>query len=251
MNTLPFGFRFIQNFIFKLTRLYFSANIKGLENIPKGPCLLVGNHNAISVVSPEIWIFGSNYFLEHKKLRVLGHDIVLKIPILAGFARKYLFYVPNNLESAKSELERGYHVLVFPGGAWESCRPSAQKDQIDFKNRTGFIRLARIAKVPIVPIVSVGAHDGLYVWKRGERIAKLLRFDKIFRVDTFPIGLSFPFIFHLGPFFPFIPLPKKVTMEVLPPIETDKLSENDSEAAMQVISKMQSCITEVRNKMSL
>lgn len=233
--------------IYTLTKWYYSAEVKGLENIPNSPCLLVGNHNAIAVVNPEIWIFGSHYLQHHHQLKVLGHDLVLKIPGIAFLAKKYLHYIPNNFESSKNALQEGAHLLVYPGGGWESSRPSEQRDQIDFKNRTGFIQLAKESHVPIIPIVSTGAHDGLYIIKRGHRIAKWLGLQRLLRIDTFPLGFSFPFVFHIGPFFPFIPLRSKVVVEILPAIHSADLPGDDAEAAQHVVRVMQNTLTKNLN----
>ncbi len=236
----PVGFHFLQKLIYRWSKWYFRAEIKGLENIPTGPCLFVGNHNAIAALSPEIWIFGSAYFESRNSLKVLGHDLALKVPGISYLAKKYLKYIPNNHESAKKSLREGSQVLVFPGGGWESCRPSSLRDQIDFKHRSGFIKLAREAEVPIVPLVTTGGHDGVYIWKRGGRIANALKFNRIFRIDTFPIGISLPCVLHLGPFMPFFPLPRKVILEVMAPVKAEDLRHgDDKEKATDLILSMQ------------
>lgn len=220
--------------------MYFKPTLIGFENIPHGPCLLVGNHNCIAVFCPEVWIFASEYFKTKSELSVLGHDLVLKLPIVSQLAKKFLYYIPNNHQSALYSLSKGKKILLYPGGAWESSRPTREKNIIDFKKRSGFITLAREAGVPIVPIVSTGAHSGIYIWRRGARIAKWLRLSKKLRLDTFPIGLSFPFLFHIGPFFPFIPLPSKVILEVLPPLTIEnEAPQTDEELAQFIVDKMQ------------
>lgn len=236
----PFGFNLLRKTLLYLIKRYFRATVKGFEYIPDGPCLFVGNHNAIAAMSPEVWIFGSYYFETKDNLKVLGHDLVLKIPGLSFLAKKYLRYIPNDYESAKRSLGQGAQVLVYPGGGWESCRPSRDRDRIDFKNRSGFIRLAREANVPIVPIVSTGGHDGVYIWKRGQSLAKTLQLHRFFRIDTFPLGLSFPCVLHIGPFIPFIPLPRKVILEILPPINVHELKGVDDHAkANDIVEHMQ------------
>ena len=229
------------------SRNYFRAEVRGLSHIPEGPCLLVGNHNCIGVVNPEIWIFGAHYLSDKKRrpLKALGHDIVTRIPVASALSVKYLGYIPNNSQAAVQSLKEGNNVLVYPGGGWESCRPSSERDRIDFKNRSGFVKVARAAGVPIVPVVSSGAHDGVYIWRRGHRIAKWLGLHRLFRIDAFPIGLSFPFLIHVGPLFPFFPLPRKVKMEILPPVFIEK-DLNDVEIAQKIVSMMQETLTSLR-----
>lgn len=50
--------KLFQKLVLNFTNKYFSAEVSGMENIPPGACLMVGNHNGIGVVNPEIWIFG-------------------------------------------------------------------------------------------------------------------------------------------------------------------------------------------------
>lgn len=239
-------FELLRKLTLGISKHYFKAEVRGLDNIPEGSCLLVGNHNGIGVVNPEIWIFGSHYFTylsRQSPLKALGHDLVLKVPFISSLSKQYLGYIPNNFESAKKALMEGCQLLVYPGGGWESARPSADRDLIDFKQRCGFVKLARESGVPIVPIVATGAHDGLYVWRRGARIAKLIGLHRVFRIDVFPLGLSFPFGIHVGPLFPFIPLPRKVIIEVLPPIQIDEQAGlNDSHIACNIIEAMQAAM---------
>jgi len=176
-------------------------------------------------------------------MKALDHDLVMKLPFLSFLSKQYLRSIPNDFQSAKKSLKEGWQILVYPGGAWESSRPTTHRDRIDFNGRSGFIRLARDAGVPIVPIISTGAHDGLYIWRWGHRLAKLFRFDKLFRVDTFPIGLSFPFIFYIGPFVPFLPLRRKVILDVLAPLYVESLAgADDGEKSKYLVAQMQKAI---------
>lgn len=215
----------LQKIALFISRKIFRAEVRGLDRFPDGPCLIVGNHNGIGVVNPEIWIFGSAYLNEKnlRPMKVLGHDLALKLPLVRSFARETLGYVPNSISTAVENLKAGHNVLVYPGGSWESCRPTSERDKIDFKSRTGFMKIAQEAGVPIVAVVAAGAHDGVYIWKRGHRIAKFLGLQKFLRIDSFPIGLSFPFVFHTG-LLPFLPIPRKVIIEILPPIPPEEAS---------------------------
>ena len=72
--------------------------------------------------------------------------------------------------------------------------------------------------MPIVPAVSVGAHETLVVLSRGEGLARRLGLDKRFRVSVMPLVLGPPFGIVPGGI-PTFPLPAKVTVELLDPID--------------------------------
>jgi 1-acyl-sn-glycerol-3-phosphate acyltransferase len=55
-----------------------------------------------------------------------------------------------------------------------------------FDGRKGFLKLAHERRVKIVPVVSVGGQETFFVLNDGRKMAKLLRFDKLFRVKSRP-----------------------------------------------------------------
>ena len=212
--TWPIAFDKIVGF---LTKYYFRGEVKGLDNIPDGGALVVGNHSANPVI-PDAFMFAHAY-LHHRDdgdpVVGLVHSAAFKVPIIGDFIRR-LGGVPASHENATLALRNGSKVLVYPGGDWESCRPSSERDRIDFHDRVGFIKLAMRCKVPIVPVVTAGAHDGFHLFTRGDGIARALGLKKFLRIGVFPIGLGFPTGIVLGPAWPFIPLPRKILIECLP-----------------------------------
>jgi 1-acyl-sn-glycerol-3-phosphate acyltransferase len=52
-------------------------------------------------------------------------------------------------------------VLIFPGGDHEAFRPVWQAYRVDMANRKGFLRIARRAWVPIVPLGIRGSQFAL------------------------------------------------------------------------------------------
>jgi 1-acyl-sn-glycerol-3-phosphate acyltransferase len=110
-------------------------------------------------------------------------------------------------------------VLVYPGGDWEAHRPSWHANRVEFAGREGFVRLALAARVPIVPIVSIGGQETALFITRGEHIARTLRLDRRFRLKVVPISLALPWGIDVGDIFGHIALPAKITIQVLEPID--------------------------------
>ncbi len=113
-------------------------------------------------------------------------------------------------------------MLVYPGGDWEVHRPTSQAGKVDFAGRKGFIKLAIDEGVPIVPLVSVGGQETALFLSRGERLAKALRLDRMFRLKVLPISLAIPWGINVGDMLGHWPLPAKITVEALEPIDARK-----------------------------
>jgi len=67
-------------------------------------------------------------------------------------------------------------------------------------------------------VVSIGGQETALFLSRGEWLARLLRLDKIFRLKVLPISLALPWGLNVGDMFGHIPLPAKISVQVLPPI---------------------------------
>jgi len=206
-----------------MATLWFRARVRGLENIPEeGPVLLVGNHSGGNV-TPDTIVFTlafNTYFGVERRFFQLAHNLVLAMPGL-GYLRKY-GTVAASPENADKALASGAALLVYPGGDYEVHRPSWDSGKVDFGGRKGFIRLALAKDVPIVPVVSIGGQETALFLSRGEWLARLLRLDKIFRLKVLPISLSIPWGLNVGDMMGHIPLPSKICIQVLPPIDLRK-----------------------------
>jgi 1-acyl-sn-glycerol-3-phosphate acyltransferase len=226
-----------------LASLYFRGEVRGLERIPReGPVLLVGNHSGGNL-TPDTTVFTlafNAYFGVERRFYQLAHNLVLSMPGL-GFLRKY-GTVAANPDNANKALDSGAALLVYPGGDYEVHRPSWDSAKVDFGGRKGFIRLALDKGVPIVPVVSVGGQETALFLSRGERLAKLLRLDRMFRLKVLPISLAIPWFLNVGDMLGHWPLPAKITIQVLEPIDLEERygkNPDIDEIYFDVISDMQ------------
>ena len=121
-------------------------------------------------------------------------------------------------EAAEEILRRGDILIDYPGGDHEVFRPWSERNRIDFGGHMGVVRLALRTQVPVVPSVTVGAHETLVVLARGQSIAKTLRLDRLFRVGVFPLVAGPPLGVVPGGI-PTLPLPAKITVELGEPID--------------------------------
>jgi 1-acyl-sn-glycerol-3-phosphate acyltransferase len=151
-----------------------------------------------------------------RRLHPLVHNLVLALPL--PFNLKAAGCVAASPENARLALQREAAVLVYPGGDWEVHRPSWQQGKVDFAGRKGFVSLALEEDVPIVPLVAVGGQETAVFLSRGERLARALQLDKLFRLKVLPVSLSIPWGLNVGDMFGHWPLPAKLTLEAMEPI---------------------------------
>lgn len=203
-----------------LASYYFRADVRGLQNIPDGgPVLIVGNHSGGNV-TPDTLVFTlafSAYFGAERRFYQLVHNLVLAMPSPIPL-RKY-GSVPAGHDNARAALERGAALLVYPGGDWEVHRPSWESATVDFAGRKGFIKLALDQNVPIVPLVAIGGQETALFLSRGDRLARALGLDRMFRLKVLPISLAVPWILNVGDMLTHWPLPAKITVEAMEPID--------------------------------
>ncbi len=199
--------------------LWFRGEVRGLGNIPEeGPVLLVGNHSGGNM-TPDTGVFilaFSTYFGVERRFHQLAHNLVVSMPGL-GFLRRF-GTVAASPENAEQALRSGAALLVYPGGDHEVHRPSWERNQVNFDGRRGFVRLALEHDVPIVPVVAIGGQETALFLSRGEGLAKALGLDKLLRLKVLPISLAIPWGLNVGDMFGHVPLPAKITIEVLPAI---------------------------------
>jgi 1-acyl-sn-glycerol-3-phosphate acyltransferase len=203
-----------------LASLWFRAEVRGLGNVPDdGPVLLVGNHSGGNL-TPDTLVFTlafSTYFGVERVFHQLAHNLVLSMPGLS-FLRKYGTVAASH-ENARDALRSGAAVLVYPGGDYDVHRPSWQGARVDFGGRRGFLRLALEEDVQIVPVVAIGGQETALFLSRGERLARLLALDRLFRLKVLPVSLAIPWGINVGDMLGHIPLPAKITVEALPAID--------------------------------
>jgi 1-acyl-sn-glycerol-3-phosphate acyltransferase len=232
--------------LWMLASLYFRADVRGLENIPEeGPVLLVGNHSGGNM-TPDTSVFVlafSTYFGVERRFHQLAHNLVVTMPGL-GFLRRYGTVAATPQNAAKA-LDSGAALLVYPGGDYEVHRPSWESARVDFDRRKGFLRLALERDVPIVPVVAIGGQETSLFLSRGEWLSRLLRLDRMFRLKVLPISLAVPWGLNVGDMLGHLPLPAKITIEVLPAIDVrSEFGErpNLSDVYDEVLGRMQAAL---------
>jgi 1-acyl-sn-glycerol-3-phosphate acyltransferase len=226
---------------------YFRAEVRGLESIPKaGGALVVSNHSG-GMFTPDVLIFAPAFYDKFgfdRPVYTLAHWGVF-IANVGDWLRR-AGVIEASRENAAKALRDGAVVLVFPGGDYDAYRPTFTENVIDFGGRTGYVRTAMEAGVPIVPVVSIGAQETQLFLARGDSIAKRLGLKRL-RAQILPISFGFPFgLSVILP--PNVPLPSKVVTRVLEPIDIAEQFGEDpdvDEVDLHVRAVMQKALDEL------
>jgi 1-acyl-sn-glycerol-3-phosphate acyltransferase len=238
-----------------MSRLYFRADVRGLEHIPaKGPVLLVGNHSG-GILIADTFVFAQafyDHFGAERRFYQLAHDLVFKTPGARALVQRY-GTVPASPENMARALERDAALLVYPGGDDETFRPSWESGKIDFAGRSGFVKLALEHDVPVVPVVAIGGQEtGLFLG-RGRGVASALNLNRL-RLKVLPAVVGPPFGVTILDLPARVPLPAKISVRVLKPIDLRTRLGKDAnvdEGYRLVTSTMQRMLTRLSNDRNL
>ncbi|HEY0715018.1 MAG TPA: lysophospholipid acyltransferase family protein, partial [Polyangia bacterium] len=139
---------------------YFRVRLTGMENVPlDGPALVVANHSGGLPYDGAMLIHA--FFRLHPRCRPLR-------PLVANFAFRSKWMAPiiskiggvrASMDNALSLLQRGDLVGVFPEGLKGVGKLYRERYRLSNFGRGGFVRLARQANVPILPVAIVGAEE--------------------------------------------------------------------------------------------
>ncbi len=198
---------------------WFRMEFDGWENLPDAPVLLVGIHSGAPFVW-DAWTVGVQWWRRFGQERILhgtAHDALMAIPVIGRYFRA-MGVLPAAPDSIATALAEGRDVALWPGGEVDSLRPWIERDSANLAGRSGFVKMAIRAGVPIVPIATVGGADAMPVLIRGDKLSQALRLDKILRLKVFPLAISLPW--GIAPAaLPQLPLPAKIRTRLMPAVD--------------------------------
>jgi 1-acyl-sn-glycerol-3-phosphate acyltransferase len=236
-----------------LSRVYFRADVRGLGNIPAGgPVLLVGNHSGGTMIA-DTFVFAQafyDHFGPDRRFHQLAHDLVFKLPGARALVQRY-GTIPASRANMKRALFRDAALLVYPGGDHETYRPSWESSEVGFGGRSGFVELALEQNVPVVPVVAIGGQETALFLGRGRRLASALQLNRLLRLKVLPLAVGPPFGVTVLDLPGRIPLPSKITIRVLPPLDLREClgADPDPEEGYRLVtSTMQRTLTGLADK---
>ncbi|HEY5447383.1 MAG TPA: lysophospholipid acyltransferase family protein [Polyangia bacterium] len=197
---------------------YFRVRLLGIENIPDdGAALLVGNHSGGIPYDGAMLLHGIRRdHPRHRRVRPLVANFAFRSGWMANVVAR-VGCVRASMENALPILARGELVAVFPEGLKGVGKLYRERYRLARFGRGGFVRLAREAQVPLLPIAIVGAEEIHPV------IGKITRFAEPLGIPYIPITPTFPWLGPLG----LLPVPTKWTIQIGAPIPPPKPGDED------------------------
>lgn len=217
---------------------YFRVRLIGVENVPaSGPALLVANHSGGLPYDGAMLMYA--IYRDHPSHRRVR-------PLVANFAFRsgWMSRVVSRVGGVRAAHQPALHLLrsgqlvaVFPEGLRGVGKLYRERYRLERFGRGGFVRLAREASVPIVPVAIVGAEEIHPVLMKVTRLAEPLGIPYI------PITPTFPLLGPLG----LLPVPSKWTIQFGMPIPAAEVAATQSvnELAERVRGSIDSMISDL------
>ncbi len=200
---------------------YFRVRLLGIENVPaSGAAMLVGNHSGGIPYDGALLLYGIYRDQpSHRRVRPLVANFAFRAGWMANVVSR-IGGVRASTETALPLLAAGELVAVFPEGLRGVGKLYRERYRMARFGRGGFVRLARQAQVPLLPVAIVGAEEIHPV------IGKLTRLAEPLGLPYIPITPTFPWLGPLG----LLPVPTKWTIQIGAPIPPPAIGD-DAETA--------------------
>ena len=195
-----------------LYRRWFRAEWEGMEKIPTdGGALLVCNHSGAIPSDAPVIMHGIEEEL-HRPVYGMADHLFKGLPVVGTMWARAGGVAAHPENAYRLLREQQQLALVFPEGTKGTGKLYKERYQLRRFGRGGFVEIAMRAGAPIVPIAVVGSEEAMPI------IAKVPALAKVLGVPYVPITAN---MLAFGPLGLVLPLPAKIKVRVLDPVEFD------------------------------
>jgi 1-acyl-sn-glycerol-3-phosphate acyltransferase len=136
---------------------YFDTTVEGIEHLPPGGALLVGNHAMFGIDGIVLGALALDRI--GRRIRFLGERNLWRIPGLRSLLDA-AGAIPGAPGKAVELLRSGELCGVYPGGIDDSWKlTTTDRYRLQWGTRSGFVKVAMEAGVPIVPVAASGIDE--------------------------------------------------------------------------------------------
>jgi 1-acyl-sn-glycerol-3-phosphate acyltransferase len=211
-----------------LYRRWFRAEWEGMEKIPTdGGALLVCNHSGAIPSDAPVIMHGIEAEL-HRPVYGLADHLFKGLPVVGTMWARAGGVAAHPENAYRLLREQQQLALVFPEGTKGTGKLYKERYQLRRFGRGGFVEIAMRAGVPIVPIAVVGSEEAMPI------IAKVPALAKLLGVPYVPITAN---MLALGPLGLVLPLPAKIKLRVLDPVEFDVPADQERYSRSRVMEE--------------
>lgn len=179
-----------------LATLWHRARLHGVEHLPDGPALLVGNHGLFGFETPVF------FYLLHRAtgrfpVGLADKNVFGKPPMKSLLER--IGGVTGTPMNARALLREGQLVVCYPGGSREVFKCRTSRYQLQWERALGFARIAIEERVPVVPFAGLGVDDTYLHFGHVDAMKQLLgRYTMPLAMGLGPLPLPTQLKFRLG-----------------------------------------------------
>jgi len=209
-----------------LYRNYFRVDVDGIENVPEGRALLIGNHSGQLAYDGMLTAAAMALDAEPPRfVRAMIERYFASLPLVSVLMTRMgqLTGTPKNAERLLAEEEAV--VMVFPEGERGGGRVWRDRYKI-LGFGQGFMRLALTTDTPIIPFGFIGAEEMAMSFSRMQPLARL------FGTPYFPLS---PTIVPL-------PLPTKVSILFGEPMHFEGSGDDEDEEIARKVETVETAV---------
>ncbi len=227
----PDTLRKVAPILYFFYKRYFRVETSGLENIPEGRALFIGNHGG--QIPLDAMMVGLSLFIDAEPPRAVRSMVERWVPTVPFVSSLFtrIGAMIGDPANCRELLMHDQGVLVFPEGVRGSGKLFKDRYQLQ-RFGTGFMRLALESRAPVVPVAVIGTEETYPSVYNFEALAKMLG------APYFPMTPFFPLLGPLG----LIPLPSKVTVRYGKPIFFEGDHDEPEELIREKVQKVKEAL---------
>ena len=215
-------------------RYWFRVKTTGIENLPAGRMLVVGNH--AGQVAIDGMMVGTAMILEADPPRIargMGEFWLPTIPWFNVFMHR-IGGVVGTPKNCVDLLRNEEAVMVFPEGVRGMNKLFWQRYQLQ-RFGLGFMRLAIETHSPIVPVAVVGSEEQTIA------IANLKPLARLLGMPAFPVTPTWPLLGPIG----MIPLPVRYYIQFGRPMRFDGDPDDEDQVIERKVDQVKRAISDM------
>ena len=220
-----------------LYRYWFRCKVRGVENVPAGRAMVIGNH--AGQVALDGLMVSVALVLEAdppRLTRAMGEYWLGTLPFLSVLLDRTGSSV-GTPQTCADMLRRDELVMAFPEGIRGMNKLYADAYQLQ-EFGLGFMRLALETDTPIIPVAVIGSEE------QAPSIANLQGLGRMFGMPAFPITLTWPWLGPLG----MVPLPVRYHIEFGAPLHFRGDANDEDEVIEEKVLEVKSTIQQMLRK---